>query len=168
MTGSSPTYTRRRWLFVWTPQTAPFTAGTDRYYVGINSNAGSASAVTYEYGVVTAEGNVPIMQGSADAGSVDTATGIIRIAIANANIERSNCAVSFCGNGFYRRRRHSAGSVADKRVSAVGGRVDRGRFTDAAIAIQAESSSAQYRELRTRTGVAHLTIAEVLNAAGCC
>jgi hypothetical protein len=76
----------RQWRFVWTPPVAPSTPGTDRYYLGMNSNAGGASAVTFEYGVVTANGNVPIMQGTPDAGSVDPATGIIQIAIANSKI----------------------------------------------------------------------------------
>jgi hypothetical protein len=75
-----------QWRFVWTPATAPSTPGTDRYYVGMNSNAGGAGAVTFEYGVITSNGNVPISQGTPDAGSFDQATGIIRIAIANSNV----------------------------------------------------------------------------------
>src|SRR6266404_1429452 len=72
----------RQWRIIWTPPTPPSTPGTDRYYVGMNSNAGGAAAVTFEYGVVTSNGNVPVMQGTPDAGSVD-ASGVIRIAVAN-------------------------------------------------------------------------------------
>ncbi|PYK31290.1 MAG: hypothetical protein DME57_04230, partial [Verrucomicrobia bacterium] len=76
----------RQWRFVWTPATPPSTPGTDRYYVGMDSNAGGAGAVTFDYGVITSSGNVPISQGTPDAGSVDAATGIIRIAIANSKV----------------------------------------------------------------------------------
>jgi PKD repeat protein len=75
----------RQWRIVWTPATPPSVPGTDRYYVGMNSNAGGAGAVTFEYGVVTSNGNVPIMQGTPDAGTF-TAAGVIQIAIANNNV----------------------------------------------------------------------------------
>ncbi|MGI9087731.1 MAG: hypothetical protein ACR2HH_08350 [Chthoniobacterales bacterium] len=84
----------RQYRIVWTPPTPPAMAGTDRYYVGMNTNTGGASSVTYEYGVVTSSGNVPIMQGTPDAGSVDP-SGVIQIAIANDKVGNPGAGATF-------------------------------------------------------------------------
>ena len=76
----------RQWVVVWTPPTAPSIPGTDRYFVRMSSNAGTPAAVTFDYGVVTASGNAAVVQGTADAGSFDQATGIIQIAVANSKV----------------------------------------------------------------------------------
>ncbi len=75
----------RRWVIIWTPETAP-SSMDDRYFVSMNSNAGGSSAVvTYDYGTVTATGGVPTRRGAADAGSF-TPDGTIRITIANSKV----------------------------------------------------------------------------------
>ncbi len=118
----------RQYRMVWTPPVAPAMAGTDRYYVGMNSNAGGAAAVTFEYGVVTSSGNVPIMQGTPDAGSVD-ATGLIRIAIANNKVGNPGAGAvltlvsgrNFAGNGDATITKTSAiDSTADGSYTLVG------------------------------------------------
>jgi PKD repeat protein len=118
----------RQWRIVWTPATAPSTPGTDRYYVGMNSNAGGASAVTYEYGVLTSNGNVPISLGTPDAGSVDP-SGVIQIAIANSKVgdpaAGSTLTVvsgrNFAGNGNATVTKSSAAdSTADGAYTLVG------------------------------------------------
>ncbi len=76
----------RQWYIIWTPPVAPAMAGTDRYYVAMKSTAtGGPGSVSYEYGVVTSSGNVPIMLGAADAGSF-SAAGLIQIAVANSKV----------------------------------------------------------------------------------
>ncbi|MDQ6625936.1 MAG: PKD domain-containing protein, partial [Verrucomicrobiota bacterium] len=75
----------RQWYMIWTPPTPPATTGTDRYYVAMKSNTGGAAAVTYEYGALTSNGNVPVKLGDADAGTF-TANGLIEIAIANSKV----------------------------------------------------------------------------------
>ncbi|MEP6810069.1 MAG: fibronectin type III domain-containing protein, partial [Chthoniobacterales bacterium] len=96
----------RQYRIVWTPPVPPAMAGTDRYYVGMNTNAGGAGAATFDYGVVTSSGNVPISQGTPDAGTVD-ASGVIQIAIANNKVGNPGAGAvlnalsgrNFAGNG---------------------------------------------------------------------
>ncbi|MFN2454052.1 MAG: Calx-beta domain-containing protein [Pyrinomonadaceae bacterium] len=89
----------RQWRIIWTPATAP-SSTEDRYYVGMTSNAGGA--VTYEYGTVTANGNVPTTRGAADIGSY-TADGTIRITISNSKVgnpQRGNSLGALSGRNF--------------------------------------------------------------------
>jgi hypothetical protein len=94
----------------------------------MNSNTGGASAVTFEYGVVTANGNVPIMQGTPDAGSV-SASGVIQIAIANDKVGNPGAGSTlslvsgrnFAGNGNATVTKTSAfDSTADGAYTLVG------------------------------------------------
>ena len=118
----------RQYRIVWTPPTPPAMAGTDRYYVGMNTNTGGASAVTFEYGVVTSNGNVPITQGTPDAGSVDP-SGVIQIAIANDKVGSPGAGATlsllsgrnFAGNGNATMTKSSAiDSTADGSYTVVG------------------------------------------------
>src|SRR4051812_11878729 len=118
----------RQWRIVWTPATPPSTPGTDRYYIGMNSNAGGPEAVTYEYGALTSSGNVPVVLGTPDAGSVDP-SGVIQIAIANNKVSNpgagSNLTVvsgrNFAGNGNASLTKTSAAdSTADGSYTLVG------------------------------------------------
>jgi len=118
----------RQWRIIWTPPVAPATPGTDRYYVGMNSNAGGAAAVTFEYGVVTSNGNVPISSGAPDAGSV-AADGTIQIAIANNKVGNPGAGAvltlvsgrNFAGNGNVTLTKTSAiDSTADGTYTLVG------------------------------------------------
>jgi PKD repeat protein len=118
----------RQWRIVWTPPVAPATPGTDRYYVGMNSNAGGGGAVTFEYGVVTSNGNVPISSGTPDAGSV-AADGTIQIAIANNKVGNPGAGTvltlvsgrNFAGNGNATLTKTSAiDSTADGTYTLVG------------------------------------------------
>ena len=118
----------RQWRIIWTPPVAPSTPGTDRYYVGMNSNAGGAAAVTFEYGVVTSNGNVPIMLGTPDAGSVE-ASGVIRVAVANNLVGNPGAGAAlsllsgrnFAGNGNATVTKTSAvDSTADGSYTLVG------------------------------------------------
>ena len=72
----------RQWRIIWTPKTPP-SATDDRYYVGMTSVAGGS--VTYEYGTVSSNGNVPTTKGAADSGSF-TADGTIRITVSTSKI----------------------------------------------------------------------------------
>ncbi len=118
----------RQWRIVWTPAVAPATPGTDRYYVGMNSNAGGGAAVTFEYGVVTSSGNVPISQGTPDAGLFN-ADGTIQIAIANNKVGNPGAGAilglvsgrNFAGNGNVTITKTSAiDSTADGSYTLVG------------------------------------------------
>jgi PKD repeat protein len=118
----------RQWRIIWTPGTAPSTPGTDRYYVGMNSNGGGASAVTFEYGVVTSNGNVPIMLGTPDAGTFES-SGVIQIAIANDKVGAPAAGAvltlvsgrNFAGNGNATVTKTSAvDSTADGSYTLVG------------------------------------------------
>ena len=84
----------RQYRIVWTPPVPPAMAGTDRYYVGMNTNAGGAGAATFDYGVVTSMGNVPISQGTPDAGTVN-ASGVIQIALANNKVGNPGAGATF-------------------------------------------------------------------------
>ncbi|MFL6528963.1 MAG: dockerin type I domain-containing protein, partial [Chthoniobacterales bacterium] len=118
----------RQYRIVWTPPTPPAMAGTDRYYVGMNTNAGGAGAATFEYGFVTSQGNVPLTQGTPDAGSVD-ATGVIQIAIANNKVGNPGAGATlsllsgrnFAGNGNATITKTSAiDSTADGSYTLIG------------------------------------------------
>jgi PKD repeat protein len=118
----------RQWRIIWTPGTASSTPGTDRYYVGMNSNGGGASAVTFEYGVVTSNGNVPIMLGTPDAGTFES-SGVIQIAIANDKVGAPGAGAvltlvsgrNFAGNGNATVTKTSAvDSTADGSYTLVG------------------------------------------------
>ncbi len=118
----------RQWRIIWTPQVAPSTPGTDRYYVGMNSTAGGAAGVTFEYGVVTASGNVPIISGTPDAGTF-TAAGVIQITIANNRVGNPGAGAvlglvsgrNFAGNGNASLGKATAiDSTADSTYTLVG------------------------------------------------
>lgn len=72
----------RQLRIIWTPKTPP-SAVADRYYVGLTTNA--ASTVSYEYGTVTSNGNVPTTLGAADAGSFNK-DGTIQITVSTSKI----------------------------------------------------------------------------------
>lgn len=84
----------RQWRVIWTPPTPPNVVGgqavDDRYYIGMTSGpAGGAASVSYEYGFVSANGNVPTKKGDNTTGDVTgsfTAPGVIEIAIANSKV----------------------------------------------------------------------------------
>ncbi len=118
----------RQFRIVWTPPTPPAMAGTDRYYVGMDTNTGGAGAVTFDYGVVTSSGNVPISLGAADAGSVDP-SGVIQIAITNDKVGNPAAGATFtllsgrnfAGNGNATITKSSAiDSTADGSYTLIG------------------------------------------------
>lgn len=116
----------RQWRVIWTPPTAPSTPGTDRYYVGMNSSA--AGAVSYDYGVVTANGNAPVSLGTPDAGTF-TPAGAIQITLANSKVGSPGAGAllslvsgrNFAGNGNATLTKTSAiDSTADSMYTLVG------------------------------------------------
>ncbi|MEP6821338.1 MAG: hypothetical protein ABI946_03210 [Chthoniobacterales bacterium] len=118
----------RQFRIVWTPPTPPAMPGTDRYYVGMDTNTGGAGAATFDYGVVTSSGNVPISLGAADAGSVDP-SGVIQIAIANNKVGNPAAGATFtllsgrnfAGNGNATITKSSAiDSTADGSYTLIG------------------------------------------------
>jgi PKD repeat protein len=138
----------RQWRIIWTPATAPSVPGTDRYYIGMNSNAGGASAVTFEYGVVTSSGNAPIMQGTPDAGTFN-ADGVIQIAIANDKVGNPAAGSSlgvlsgrnFAGTGNATVTKSSAiDSTADGAYTLVGNLACRANSAPTAALTAAPSS----------------------------
>lgn len=114
-----------QWRIIWTPATAP--SGTaDRYYLGMSSDG--TGAVSYDYGTVTTNGNVPVSSGAADAGSY-SADGTIRITISNSKIGNPHAGDTlatlsgrnFAGTGLATLTKTSAtDSTADSSYTLVG------------------------------------------------
>jgi hypothetical protein len=80
----------RQWRIIWTPPAAP-TPATDRYYVGMSSNSSASPTITFDFGEVTSNGNVPVPMGtSADPSpqisGTFTSGGVIQITIANSAV----------------------------------------------------------------------------------
>ncbi|MDQ6625025.1 MAG: hypothetical protein M3Y69_02630, partial [Verrucomicrobiota bacterium] len=98
----------RQYRFIYAPKTPPTDGVTDRYYIGMNTNAGGdPTACTYVYGELTATGNAAVMSGNADSGSVEQGSGIIRVTISNSKVGSPKAgdtlsgfnARTFAGNG---------------------------------------------------------------------
>lgn len=115
----------RQYRIIWTPKAAP-SATEDRYYVGMTSNG--AGTVSYEYGTVTSQGNVPRTRGAADAGSFSK-DGTIRITVSNSKVgdpkRRDSLSTlsgrNFAGNGLASLTKSSAAdSTGDSSYSLAG------------------------------------------------
>jgi PKD repeat protein len=84
----------RQWRIIWTPPTPPNVVGgqvvDDRYYIGMTSGpSGGAASVSYEYGTVSANGNVPTKKGDNTTGDVlgsFTPAGVIQLTIADSKV----------------------------------------------------------------------------------
>jgi Calx-beta domain len=104
----------RQWRIIWNypigQPNATTTTFTGSFYVGMNSDGGTA---TFEYGTVTTveavptNASIPNRLGAADAGSFDPATGIITIEVAASKVGNPRAgdiigallARTFAGNG---------------------------------------------------------------------
>ena len=114
-----------QWRIIWTPAVAP-SATADRYYVGMTSDG--AGAVSYDYGTVTSNGNVPVSSGPADSGSYSP-DGTIRITLSNSKVGNPQAGATlatlsgrnFAGTGLATLTKTSAtDSTADSSYLLVG------------------------------------------------